>query len=698
MAKTLRSQANLLQAIKNEAQWIAQIEGQMSGRLQGLFRGAMYETLSEMEKVGYIPADPDGVMGKLMFRSFDNMEGEITKIIDTGSYASYLAGVEGAETNLTNAGISTSHMQMGGPPKKFDPFDPATWDDEEVEVDEDEDEDYEDNDDPYEALEKIQNLQSGGGQQSMQGQIIQSQFEYSSAPISHSTAERLKYAVHQTAFPIMQAGYQEGVGIDEVARRLKVEFPQLAKWEAKRLARTTTHQASQWGANQTIQKYSEFKQWWTADDTRVRGLNPRDRADHRKMHGEICRVDTPFSNGLMHPGDWTGPPEEAINCRCRVLPFVIPRGYGPPTGMTHFRESDLVEIIPEDLEGLTQEELDLEIGTFCGRYGFDEKKMRKILGDEQAYKLSQNMQAFANNNEETLRRIGKQAGHKVGNMHTVTKGTGPIRNEWQAVVRGSYDAAYAEALKSGMTPNRARTIAREMIDGWASSSSAGPGMGMSRALEQLGLTKGDTFRAYGEGGKNRWLEWLTREGLTQADMQEIVYRDYVRNQVLLNQYGVSGTSKVKLFRGQMGDISYQTTPEGYSFSVFKPKGVDSFSTNPGQANAFGSSTYKTEIPANRIFACDLTNESFWENEVLWLYHKNTYTDVANFGKDFMVLKKMKPGIDLSWDVLMAAFNRQSWKLGRHLSDEEKQIIVEEVSGRLKAGENQLDLLDEYGSR
>ncbi len=704
MAQTFRSQARLLQAIKSDEQWVARIEGEMSSKLQGLFRGAMYETLSEMEKAGYIPADPDGVIGKLMFRSFDDLDDEVAKIISTSSYQAYLAGVEGAHTNLTEAGISTQYMKTGlvrydggevepSAPGAFDPTDPSTWGD----VSDEEDDD---DDDPYDALDKIQNLGSTGGP-TMQGQIIQSQFEFSAAPISYSTNQRMKWAAHQIAFPIMQKGYQEGVGIDEVARRLKVEFPELAKWESKRLARTTTHQASQWGANQTIQKHSEYKQWWTADDTQVRGLNPRDRADHRKMHGEICRVSEPFSNGLMHPGDWTGSPEEAINCRCRVLPFVIPRGYGPPTGRIHFRESDLVELVPDDLDGLTPEELDLEINTFCSRYGFDEQKMREVLGDKEAYELSQKMQEFANNNDEAMRRIGREMGHKVGNMHSVTKygvARDNVRAEWQAVVKGSYDAAYTSALKSGMTPDRARAVAKNMIDNWAQSSSSGGGMGMSRALEQLGLTKGETFRAYGQGGETRWLEWLAREGITQEDMQQIVYRDYVRNQVLLNEYGVSSTSKVKLFRGQHSDIDYQTHPDGYSFSVFKPKGVDSFSTSSGQAQAFGGSTYKAEIPVNKIFACDLTNQSFWENEVLWLYDKKVYADAGNFGKDYMVLKKLKLGIDLSWDILMAAFNRRSWEIGRHLNDEEKQIIVEEVSRRLDAGENQLDLLDEYGAR
>ncbi len=46
-----------------------------------------------------------------------------------------------------------------------------------------------------------------------------------------------------------------------------------------------------------------FQQWWSAKDSRVRGRNPKDKADYIKMHGEIVRVGDEFSNGLLHPGD-----------------------------------------------------------------------------------------------------------------------------------------------------------------------------------------------------------------------------------------------------------------------------------------------------------------------------------------------------------------------------------------------------------
>lgn len=57
------------------------------------------------------------------------------------------------------------------------------------------------------------------------------------------------------------------------------------------------------------------KQWMAA-------LDERTRTSHRHLDGEIKPLNEKFSNGLDHPGDTHGRPEEVYNCRCTTVPIV----------------------------------------------------------------------------------------------------------------------------------------------------------------------------------------------------------------------------------------------------------------------------------------------------------------------------------------------------------------------------------------
>ena len=59
------------------------------------------------------------------------------------------------------------------------------------------------------------------------------------------------------------------------------------------------------------------KGWLSARDDRVRD-------SHQDVDGEIVPIEQAFSNGLMHPSDPNGPPEEVINCRCTETPEFAP--------------------------------------------------------------------------------------------------------------------------------------------------------------------------------------------------------------------------------------------------------------------------------------------------------------------------------------------------------------------------------------
>lgn len=142
----------------------------------------------------------------------------------------------------------------------------------------------------------------------------------------------------------LTTSYQDGIGINESARNLRNVFTNLDDDGLNNIARTEINGAQNQGAHLTLQELGvEYQKWWTAKDSRVRGRNSKDKADHVKMHGQIVKVGDKFSNGLEYPGDRSGRIEEWINCRCTLVPFIMPRGKMVPIGKSYFYEDDLVD-------------------------------------------------------------------------------------------------------------------------------------------------------------------------------------------------------------------------------------------------------------------------------------------------------------------------------------------------------------------
>lgn len=162
---------------------------------------------------------------------------------------------------------------------------------------------------------------------------------------SQHTLNRVKNNI----MTILSDGYRDGLGIKEVERNLIKEFSKLKGYEAQRIARTEINSAQNMGNYQTLQDFDvNYQQWWTGQDARVRD-------SHKEIHGQITRVGNAFSNGLLYPGDRTGPIKEWINCRCTGVPYLMPLGFMAPPGMVTFKESDIIPIpgfeVPETLFG-----------------------------------------------------------------------------------------------------------------------------------------------------------------------------------------------------------------------------------------------------------------------------------------------------------------------------------------------------------
>jgi len=137
---------------------------------------------------------------------------------------------------------------------------------------------------------------------------------------SRNTIERMKGNVLET----LAEARDLGLGQDAAARMLRDNFEHMSDGELKRIARTEINGAQNTNKFAKFQKAQvQYHQWWTARDNDVRD-------SHEEMHGQIVRVGERFSNGMLHPHDRTGPIEEWINCRCTIVPFLMPSGMTAP--------------------------------------------------------------------------------------------------------------------------------------------------------------------------------------------------------------------------------------------------------------------------------------------------------------------------------------------------------------------------------
>lgn len=78
-----------------------------------------------------------------------------------------------------------------------------------------------------------------------------------------------------------------------------------------RRVRTAINGAENAGRMDAMLAMGGSKRWVTMADELVRD-------SHAALHGVVVPVDEPFDNGLMFPGDPSGPPEEVYNCRCTL--------------------------------------------------------------------------------------------------------------------------------------------------------------------------------------------------------------------------------------------------------------------------------------------------------------------------------------------------------------------------------------------
>ena len=114
----------------------------------------------------------------------------------------------------------------------------------------------------------------------------------------------------------IQSGILRGESIGEIANDLRRRIPDMSRKSAIRAARTAMTGAQNGGRMDSYKAATDMgvkvrKRWVATKDDRT-------RKSHRKLDGETVDWDKPFSNGLMYPGDPSGPGAEVYQCRCTL--------------------------------------------------------------------------------------------------------------------------------------------------------------------------------------------------------------------------------------------------------------------------------------------------------------------------------------------------------------------------------------------
>lgn len=110
---------------------------------------------------------------------------------------------------------------------------------------------------------------------------------------------------------IITSGMEEGLGIQEIGRKLREYFDDMSVARARTIARTETGRIVSMATNEAYKQSAVVtgKEWLTAGDAKV-------RPEHQMNNGVIVATDGTFPNGEQFPG------QLSINCRCALAPAV----------------------------------------------------------------------------------------------------------------------------------------------------------------------------------------------------------------------------------------------------------------------------------------------------------------------------------------------------------------------------------------
>ena len=170
--------------------------------------------------------------------------------------------------------------------------------------------------------------------------VVTRKLEQANFQFSEKTRARVNNDIHQ----ILKLKETDGLHPREVGKLIQQRFTKLKGYEAERIARTECNRACNTYRYEQLlnDDLIDYNMWLSQIDSRTRGQHKGDKANHIEMNGEIVRCGDTFSNGLRFPHDPMAPAYEVVNCRCTLVPYILPWDRMAPPGMSRFHESDLI--------------------------------------------------------------------------------------------------------------------------------------------------------------------------------------------------------------------------------------------------------------------------------------------------------------------------------------------------------------------
>lgn len=120
----------------------------------------------------------------------------------------------------------------------------------------------------------------------------------------------------------IRRGLTEGDSLSDLTKRIQAELTHYSKYEARRVARTETTAAMNFGQQAERDELGiEYKEWVSTIDNRTRGQQPKAQFDHLEPAGQTVVNGKPFivsGEQLMFPGDISlgASGGNVIHCRC----------------------------------------------------------------------------------------------------------------------------------------------------------------------------------------------------------------------------------------------------------------------------------------------------------------------------------------------------------------------------------------------
>lgn len=226
-------------------------------------------------------------------------------------------------------------------------------------------------------------------------------------------------------------GILQGEPMDKIANRLS-KVTGMNATSAIRNARTMVTGAENKGRQDSYARAEADgiileRTWIATNDSRT-------RHSHAVLDGETRPIDTPFSNGLMYPGDPNGRPEETWNCRCTVAAVV--KGFKKAQVQKAMAEKQVEE--PQAI-AFTPAKTTAEAEAYAKEHIFSGSYLGKT-----SYKgIDVDM---ANGINETLERITEKYGRKLSGIEVVN----PKTAKGLKALGGSADAPFATNSLNGM--------------------------------------------------------------------------------------------------------------------------------------------------------------------------------------------------------------------------------------------------------